>query len=34
MLAMFNLGYRVLLMREATLGVEMPDWFKDRISTR
>lgn len=34
MLAMFNLGYRVLLIREATLGVEMPDWFEERISTR
>jgi nicotinamidase-related amidase len=31
---MFNLGYRVLLIREATLGVEMPDWFEDRISTK
>lgn len=34
MLAMFNLGYRVLLIREATLGVEMPDWFENRISTK
>ncbi len=31
---MFNLGYRVLLIREATLGVEMPDWFEDKIATR
>jgi len=31
---MFGLGYRVLLIREATLGVEMPDWFEERIATR
>jgi nicotinamidase-related amidase len=31
---MFNLGYQVLLIREATLGVEMPDWFEQRIATR
>jgi len=31
---MFNLGYRVLLIREATLGVEMADWFEERNATR
>lgn len=33
-ISMFNLGYRILLIREATLGVEMPDWFEDKISTK
>ena len=27
-------SYRVFLIREATLGVEFPDWFDDRVSTR
>ncbi|UCH34910.1 MAG: isochorismatase family protein [Armatimonadota bacterium] len=31
---MFSLGYRVLLIREATLGVEQPDTIDDRIATR
>jgi nicotinamidase-related amidase len=31
---MFGLGYRVLLIREATLGVECPDTFGERIATR
>jgi nicotinamidase-related amidase len=31
---MFSLGYRVLLVREATLGVECPDTIEDRIATR
>jgi NAD(P)-dependent dehydrogenase (short-subunit alcohol dehydrogenase family) len=31
---MFALGYRVLLIREATLGVEQPDTIADRIATR
>jgi nicotinamidase-related amidase len=31
---MFSLGYRVLLIREATLGVECPDTFDQRIATR
>jgi len=31
---MFQLGYRVLLVREATLGVECPDTFDERIATR
>jgi len=31
---MFSLGYRVLLIREATLGVELPDTFAERLATR
>jgi nicotinamidase-related amidase len=31
---MFGLGYRVLLIRDATLGVEQPDSFDERIATR
>lgn len=31
---MFGLGYRVLLVRDATLGVECPDSFDERIATR
>ena len=31
---MFSLGYRVALIREATLGVECPDTFDERIATR
>lgn len=31
---MFALGYRVLLLREATLGVECPDTFHERLATR
>jgi nicotinamidase-related amidase len=31
---MFSLGYRVMLMREATLGVECPDTIDERIATR
>lgn len=31
---MFELGYRVLLVRDATLGVECPDTFAERIATR
>ena len=31
---MAELGYRILLIREATLGVEMPDWFRERVATR
>lgn len=31
---MFNLGYRVYLMRDATLGVEYPDTLHERIATR
>lgn len=33
-LSMFNLGYRVYLIREATLGIEYPDTFKKRLSTK
>jgi hypothetical protein len=31
---MLALGYRVFLMRDATLGTEHPDWFDDRIATK
>ncbi len=31
---MFGLGYRVLLVRDATLGVECPDTIDERIATR
>ncbi len=31
---MFGLGYRVVLIREGTLGVECPDTFDERIATR
>lgn len=31
---MANRGYRVYLMRDATLGVEFPDTFEERIATR
>jgi len=31
---MFSLGYRVLLIREATLGVECPDTLEERLATR
>lgn len=31
---MFGLGYNVILIRDATLGVEPPDFFEDRIATR
>jgi nicotinamidase-related amidase len=31
---MAPLGYRIFLMRDATLGVESPDTFADRIATR
>ena len=31
---MFGLGYRVVLVRDATLGVECPDTFDERIATR
>jgi len=31
---MFSLGYRVLLIREATLGVEQPDTLEQRLATR
>ncbi len=34
MAPMSELGYRVLLMREGTLGIEMPDWGEDKIATR
>lgn len=30
---MFGLGYRVYLMRDATIGVEMPDMFEERRVT-
>jgi len=31
---MFSLGYRIALIRDATLGVELPDTFDQRIATR
>ena len=31
---MAPLGYRLFLMRDATLGVELPDTFDERIATR
>lgn len=31
---MFERGYRCVLMRDATLGVEPPDFLEDRIATR
>lgn len=31
---MAPLGYRVFLMRDGTLGVELPDTFEERIATR
>ncbi len=31
---MFALGYRVILIRDATLGVEPPDFLEERIATR
>ncbi len=31
---MFGLGYRVILIRDATLGVELVDTFDERIATR
>ena len=31
---MLGFGYRIFLIREATLGVEYTDTFKDRIQTR
>lgn len=31
---MFELGYRLLLVRDATLGVECPDTFEERLATR
>lgn len=33
-MAMAGLGYRVYLMRDATLGVEFPDTFEERLATR
>jgi len=27
-------GYRIFLMRDATVGVELPDTFEERIATR
>ena len=30
---MFGLGYRVFMMREATIGVEMPETFEERRAT-
>ncbi|HOX37625.1 MAG TPA: cysteine hydrolase family protein [Candidatus Brocadiia bacterium] len=34
LLPMFSLGYRVHLVRDATIGVEFPDTFEERLSTR
>lgn len=31
---MFGLGYQVILIRDATIGVEQPDSFEERIATR
>ena len=31
---MLSSGYRMFLMRDATIGVEMPDSFEERIATR
>ena len=31
---MFGLGYRVILIRDATVGVEPPDFMDERIATR
>ncbi len=31
---MFGLGYRVILIRDATIGVEPPDFLEERIATR
>jgi nicotinamidase-related amidase len=31
---MLGSGYRMFLMRDATIGVEMPDTFEERIATR
>ena len=31
---MAPLGYRIFLMRDATLGVEQPDTFEERVATR
>lgn len=31
---MFGLGYRVILIRDATIGVEPPDFLGERIATR
>jgi nicotinamidase-related amidase len=31
---MFGLGYRVILIRDATIGVEPPDLFEERVATR
>ena len=31
---MLGLGYRVILMRDATIGVEPPDFLEERIATR
>jgi len=31
---MFGLGYRVVLIRDATIGVEPPDFLPERIATR
>ena len=31
---MFSLGYRILLIREATLGVEQPDTLEGKVATR
>jgi len=31
---MFGLGYRVILVRDATIGVEPPDFLEQRVATR
>jgi len=31
---MLGLGYRCILIREATVGVERPDTFEERLATR
>ena len=31
---MLGLGYRCILMRDATVGVETPDSFEERLATR
>ena len=31
---MFGMGYRVVLIRDATIGVEPPDFLEERIATR
>ena len=31
---MAQLGYQTVLVRDATLGVEFPDWWEERVATR